>query len=103
MDEFFGFKKLNNIEQVDGYIIFGHYALCCLEFLRDIDNQRFCIEKDCRKPLPADAHSNQKRCKSSDNPECQRKYKLRARKKDRKNEKIRGKKLGKKLPKRNPA
>lgn len=101
MDEIFGFKKLNKIEQIDGYVIFGHYSLCCLEFLKDMDKQRFCIEKDCRKPLPIDAHGNQKRCNPKDNPDCQRNYKRRARKEDRQNEKIRGKKQRKKIPKRN--
>lgn len=101
MDEFFGFKKLNKIEKIDGHIVFGHFALCCLEFLKDIDKQRFCIEKYCQKPLPLNAHGNQKRCNPKDNPECQREYKRRARIKDRKNEKIRGKKKHKIIPKRN--
>lgn len=91
LDEYLDFTPWDKIENSSGYVIFGHYALCCLELLRDIDEkQRFCQNPNCRKPLPHNSNIRQKRCLKKDNPECFAQWKTIAKKMERENLRRRG-------------
>lgn len=95
--------KIKNTDPVIGYRVFGHFALCCLELLLDIEkgeNIKLCRNPQCGKQLPDD-HGNQKYCRRKDNPECYRQWRNEARKRDRRNAKIRKIKPKRTFPKRN--
>ena len=94
MEDFFGFKKINKIKEIDGFIIFGHFALCCLELLNDIEEYyipRFCKNPLCKKELPKNVHGSQKFCKKEANPKCYKQWRSEARRRDRRNQRLRKK------------
>lgn len=68
-----GMKKIKNLILVPAYRIYGHYALCCLEFYLDIQNEIpfFTCEK-CGQ-LNVKSKRSRKYCSKEDNSECSRK------------------------------
>jgi hypothetical protein len=100
IEEFMKPKKLGGSNIVPGYLVFGHFALCCLELLTDIKKSvlvRFCQNPQCKKHLPVDGHKNRKFCKKEDNPECYKQWRNDARKKDLLNQKVRKRAPSKKI------
>lgn len=66
-------KNESQEDPVKGYRVFGHFALCCLELLTDIERghiERFCAYTQCRRPLPYGSHGGKKTC----GPDCTRLY-----------------------------
>lgn len=74
-------------------MIFGHFALCCLELYLEIKKElpeiRYCKNPKCGKQLPLFAHKNQKICKG--NPKCLKEWKAQQKQIERENLKRRGK------------
>ena len=74
-------------------MIFGHFALCCLELFLEIENNlpeiRYCQNPKCGKQLPLFRHGNQKICKNS--PKCQKEWKALKKQIERNDLKRRGK------------
>ncbi len=68
-----GIENEGQENPVKGYRIFGHFALCCLELLTDIERshiERFCAYTLCRRPLPHGERGGRKTCDS----DCTRLY-----------------------------
>lgn len=81
-----------------GYRVFGHFALCCLELLTDIEKHQLPIPcANCKKPLSPDAHGNSDYC----SPECHQEKRTTDRRNLRNSVPIQTKKKRKSLPKRN--
>lgn len=97
-------KQLNKESLTEGYQVFGHIALCCLELLLDLDKGqllRFCKNPDCGKPLSSDAHGNQKTCSKRDNPQCYKSWRSRAKRIERSGVRVRKNKPRRFIPSRN--
>jgi hypothetical protein len=66
-----------NLENRKVKMIYGHFALCCLELYLEIEKKlpkiKFCENPQCGKQLPLFRHWNQKVCKN--NPNCHRQWK----------------------------
>ncbi|EKE18827.1 MAG: hypothetical protein ACD_9C00219G0002 [uncultured bacterium] len=104
----YDFLKNNRFEPLNAdtpkaKMIFGHFALCCMELYLEIENNlletRYCQNPKCGKQLPLFRHGNQKICKK--NPKCQKEWKALKRQIERKDLKRRGKTKRVELPKRN--
>lgn len=74
-------------------MIYGHFALCCLELYLEIEKNlpeiKYCQNPKCGKQLPLFRHRNQKICKG--NPKCLRQWRVRKKQIERDNLKRRGK------------
>ena len=76
-----GMKKIKNLAIVPAYRVYGHYALCCLEFYLDIQNEiPFFTCKECGQLNVKDKRS-QKYCSRKDNEECFKKYQAKRKRK----------------------
>jgi len=70
LEEVTGMKKIKNLALVPAYRVYGHYALCCLEFYLDIQNEiPFFTCKECGQ-LNVKDNKSQKYCPKKDNGEC---------------------------------
>lgn len=90
--DFFLPKRMSE-DYREGYLIYGHFALCCLELYMEIKNKfperRFCQNPLCGKSLPLFADGRQKICE--DNPECLKQWKTLSKRLQRENKKKRAK------------
>lgn len=99
----FGPKNLRDKSLTEGYQIFGHIALCCLELLLEMDKGqllRFCKNPDCGIPLPDHAHGNQKTCLMKDNPTCHKAWRSRSKRNERSGIKTKNNRPKKAIPSR---
>lgn len=100
--EFLELKKVNVSKIISGYRIFGHFALCCLEFLNDIKNQQSaikCENTSCNNYF-LKSHGNEKYCSEK----CRKKERTLQKRQERKIKarlKIKVKKRKNPLPKKN--
>lgn len=97
-------KPLNDDGLTEGYQIFGHIALCCLELLLELDKgqlPRFCDNPDCGKPIPSGTHGNQKTCSKNDNPQCYQSWRSRTKRIERGGIKTRKNRPKRPIPSRN--
>ncbi len=72
-----GMKKIKNLVLVPAYRVYGHYALCCLEFYLDIQrNVPFFTCEECGQ-LNVKYKRSRKRCSEEDNEKCFKEYQAR--------------------------
>lgn len=76
-----GMKKIKNLVLVPAYRVYGHYALCCLEFYLDIQRKvPFFTCEECGQLNVKDKRSR-KHCSEEDNEKCFKKYQARRKRK----------------------
>ena len=101
MGEYFSEKLSSENQKVK--MIYGHFALCCLELYLEIEKElpeiAFCANPQCGKQLPLFRNRHQKLC--MDNPKCHREWNTLQKQVQRSNRKKRKKTKEAKLPKRN--
>lgn len=102
LKEYMETKKVNLSKIIFGYRIFGHFALCCLELLKDIENQQSlirCKNINCNNYF-SKSHGNEKYCGEKCKKEI-RKMQKRNERRIKSRIKIKIKKRNNPLPKRN--
>lgn len=75
INEIIGLETIQKLPIVPAYSIYGHYALCCLEFYLDIMRKnKLMICSDCTQinRIESGQHSNRKYCLPSENQDCAR-------------------------------
>ncbi|MDD3607832.1 MAG: hypothetical protein PHQ20_03495 [Candidatus Moranbacteria bacterium] len=101
LKEYMEIKKVNVSKIISGYRVFGHFALCCLELLADIEKQQNstkCKNKNCDNYF-VKSHGNEKYCSD----DCRKESRAIQKKQERKIKsrlKIKIKKRGNPIPKR---
>jgi len=76
-----GMKKIKNLVLVPAYRVYGHYALCCLEFYLDIQrNVPFFTCEECGQ-LNVKDNRSRKHCSEEDNEKCFKEYQARRKRK----------------------
>lgn len=88
LENIIGMREIKTLKPIIGYRVYGHFALCCLEFLHDIENGlRVFSCHNCGKIRKREANNKRKFCTKKESAKCVLERQAKRQKKHRKTKK----------------